>query len=346
MESVNLLLTLALLVCVGAIVYAANLDALGGEGPRRSRPLLYALLAGLVLYAFLLFEAAFPGPLQPAISADAGPVDRGAALLCALLTVLTAVTGLLLLRSPRAGVLLARVLHRTGFDPHAPVHIVAIVLSLSLLVYTLSGLALSGGLQGMAQQIEQSGGVGIGETLLNQLLWLLVALLGVGLFIRRTPAQTAERLGLRWPTAGDVARGLGAGLGMVLVVFAFTALWAALVTPEQLAQQTAASQMLARSFDTVPAAFVLSLAVAVGEEVFFRGALQPVFGIGLTTVFFALLHTQYTLTPATLGIVLVSLVLGVLRQRRGTVPAILAHFIYNFVQLVLAILAASVLGAA
>ena len=345
MESVNLLLTLALLVCVGAIVYAANLDALGGEGPRRSRPLLYALLAGLVLYAFLLFEAAFLGPLQPAISADAWPVDRGAALLCALLTVLTAVTGLLLLRSPRAGVLLARVLHRTGFDPHAPVHIVAIVLSLSLLVYTLSGLALSGGLQGMAQQIEQSG-VGLGETLLNQLLWLLVALLGVGLFIRRTPTQAAERLGLRWPTPGDIARGLGAGLGMVLAVFAFTALWAALVTPEQLAQQTAASQMLARSFDTVPAAFVLSLAVAVGEEVFFRGALQPVFGIGLTTVFFALLHTQYALTPATLGIVLVSLVLGVLRQRRGTMPAILAHFIYNFVQLVLAILAASVLGAA
>lgn len=345
MNSVNMLLSLALLVCVGAIIYAANLDVLAGEGPRRSRPLLYALLAGLVLYTFLLLEAAFPGPLQPAISADAGPVDRGAALLCAALTVLTAVTGLLLLRSPRAGLLLGRALRRTRFDPASPVHITALILSLSLLVYTLSGLALSGGLQGMAQQIEQSG-VGLGETLLNQLLWLLVALLGVGLFIRRTPTQAAERLGLRWPTPGDIARGLGAGLGMVLAVFAFTALWAALVTPEQLAQQTAASQMLARSFDTVPAAFVLSLAVAVGEEVFFRGALQPVFGIGLTTVFFALLHTQYTLTPATLGIVLVSLVLGVLRQRRGTMPAILAHFIYNFVQLVLAILAASVLGAA
>lgn len=346
MDPASLLLSLALLGYVGMTVYAANLDALAGEGARRSRPLLYGLLAGMALYAFVLLQAAFSGPLQPGIAAEAEPVEPGAALLCAGLTVMTALVGLLLLRGPRAGRLLARAHSRTRFEPQSPVHITAIVLALGLLVYTLAGLTLSGGLQGMAEQLEQSGGVGLGETLLNQALWVLMALLGVGLFIRRTPAQAADRLGLRWPTAGDIARGLGAGLGLVVVVYAFAALWAAAVTPEQLVQQTAASEAVARSFGTVPVAFAISLAVAVGEEIFFRGALQPVFGIWLTTAFFALLHTQYTLTPAALGIVLVSLGLGVLRQRHGTATAIVAHFIYNFVQLVVAILAASAMGAA
>jgi membrane protease YdiL (CAAX protease family) len=79
--------------------------------------------------------------------------------------------------------------------------------------------------------------------------------------------------------------------------------------------------------------------VALGEEVFFRGALQPVFGLGLTSVFFALLHTQYTLTPASAGIFLVSLGMGWLRQRYSTTAAIFAHFAYNFIQLALVALA-------
>jgi len=64
--------------------------------------------------------------------------------------------------------------------------------------------------------------------------------------------------------------------------------------------------------------------------------------LGLTSLFFALVHMQYTLTPATLIIFVVAVGLGILRRRQSTTAAIIAHFVYNFVQLALAILAVGV----
>ena len=90
---------------------------------------------------------------------------------------------------------------------------------------------------------------------------------------------------------------------------------------------------------TLPLSLAISLVVAFGEEIFFRGALQPVFGIWLTSLFFAVIHTQYTLTPATLMIFITALALGWLRQRHSTSAAIIGHFVYNFIQLALAVLA-------
>jgi membrane protease YdiL (CAAX protease family) len=83
---------------------------------------------------------------------------------------------------------------------------------------------------------------------------------------------------------------------------------------------------------------LLSVIVAIGEEVFFRGALQPIFGNVLTTIIFTALHTQYTLTPATILIVATSLALGWLRSRYSTSASIIAHFVYNFIQLAIAVM--------
>jgi len=162
--------------------------------------------------------------------------------------------------------------------------------------------------------------------------------------LRRTPQETAARLATRFPTVSDVVWGIGVGLAMFGFVIGVAFVWTALVAPEQFAEQTAASEALAQAFDTLPAAFALSLAVAIGEEIFFRGALQPVFGLGITSIFFALLHTQYTLTPASATIVVVAVALGILRQRQSTTAAVIAHFVYNFIQLSLAILASSLIG--
>jgi len=69
---------------------------------------------------------------------------------------------------------------------------------------------------------------------------------------------------------------------------------------------------------------------AIGEEIAFRGALQPVFGLWPTALFFALVHIQYTLTPAALIIFGVALGLGWLRRRYNTTTSIVAHFLYDF----------------
>jgi membrane protease YdiL (CAAX protease family) len=77
---------------------------------------------------------------------------------------------------------------------------------------------------------------------------------------------------------------------------------------------------------------------AIGEEIFMRGALQPVFGIGLTSAFFALLHSQYLLTPTFAFIFFVGVVFGIVRRNVGTTSAVIAHFIYNVAPFLLVIL--------
>ena len=90
--------------------------------------------------------------------------------------------------------------------------------------------------------------------------------------------------------------------------------------------------------------FVLAISSAAGEEILYRGALQPVYGIVLTSIFFALLHLQYTLTPASLLILIVGFALGWVRQRQSTSAAIIAHFVYNFIPFLLMSMAASQAG--
>ncbi|MBK6432580.1 MAG: CPBP family intramembrane metalloprotease [Anaerolineae bacterium] len=47
----------------------------------------------------------------------------------------------------------------------------------------------------------------------------------------------------------------------------------------------------------------------------FRGALQPRFGLILTSFLFAVIHVQYGLSPAVVQVFVLGLVLGIIRQR-------------------------------
>ena len=162
--------------------------------------------------------------------------------------------------------------------------------------------------------------------------------------IRRSWLQSLSRLGLRLPTRGDMTSGIGVGILLYLLLLVMAVIWEALVPADQIQQQSAAAEQLAQSFNTLPLAFALSLSAAVGEEILFRGAIQPILGLFWTSLLFALVHVQYSLTPATVIIFVVALGLGLLRQRQSTSASIIAHFTYNFIQLALAIFAAQTLG--
>jgi hypothetical protein len=196
---------------------------------------------------------------------------------------------------------------------------------------------LGGGIEGYAQSMEENG-VSIGEAIFLAVLQISAAFLGVGLAIRRTLGQSLERLGLRRPTRADITTGIIGGGALYGMALAFAGVWITLL-PEQFAEQTSAADQIGRSFTTLPLAFLLALSAGFGEEILVRGALQPVFGIFVTSVFFALLHTQHLVTPGLLLIFLVSLGFGWLRKRYSTNAAIIAHFVYNFVPLALAALA-------
>jgi membrane protease YdiL (CAAX protease family) len=81
---------------------------------------------------------------------------------------------------------------------------------------------------------------------------------------------------------------------------------------------------------------VLAVASSVGEELLFRGALQPIIGVWAQAVVFALLHIGPGLRflPWTVSALAVGLLFGFLFQMTGDLGApIVAHFAINYMNL-------------
>jgi len=83
------------------------------------------------------------------------------------------------------------------------------------------------------------------------------------------------------------------------------------------------------------AVLAVSLSAGIGEELLFRGALQPRFGLVLTSLLFAIGHAHYGLSPAMVEVFIVGLVLGLVRRRTNTTACIVIHAGYNFLDLLL-----------
>lgn len=335
MSLLNALSLLAPILLLLFILYRANWSQVTGESPRVLHTTLYVLLAFVLInIVTLVLEAALP----PAYAGRR--VQSNDAVLISIVGLPLIAICTLAIASAPARVQIGRLLR--GYNPASPVHMTALVLCSVLMLYTLSGLVMDGGTAGLAENIETSG-VGFIGLVLNQILWVMGAALGAGLWLRRSPGDIMRRLGLRLPTSADLALGGITGLVGVGFILIFGILSSVATSPQSDAAQAATSRAILGTFGTLPLAFLMAALVAIGEEIFFRGALHPVFGNLVTSVFFVALHTQYALSPATLGLLIVSLGFGWLRTHYSTTAAIIAHFVYNFVQLALAILAGSLL---
>lgn len=171
----------------------------------------------------------------------------------------------------------------------------------------------------------------LSEMLATGALHLAAACLGVGWLMRRTLADVLDRLCLRKPSLKEVSISIVVGVGLWLMTTAVVAAWERSVPVEVFLQQTGEAQRYYQAFSgSIVTALLLAVVPAVSEEVFYRGALQPVFGIIFTSLFFTITHTQYGLTPATLILFGVSLGFAWLRLRFHTSAAIIAHAVFNF----------------
>jgi membrane protease YdiL (CAAX protease family) len=170
-------------------------------------------------------------------------------------------------------------------------------------------------------------------------LMLVLAVTGVGLLVRRTFAQTVSRLGLRRLRVPDLLVAvLTAGLFLALDA-ATSRLWQVINPPSfQRAQETATS--LFSAILTPAGALTAGLAAGIGEELLFRGALQPRLGLVLTSLLFMLAHFQYSFSLGMVEVLLLGLALGYLRRRAGTTPCILVHGGYNIANVVMLMVAA------
>ncbi|WP_124728506.1 CPBP family intramembrane glutamic endopeptidase [Staphylospora marina] len=213
-------------------------------------------------------------------------------------------------------------------DPENRLH--AGALSLSMIIAINLGTTLAFGLEDLS---EYAATPDFSEVLVQiwsqNLLFLLISLLGVGWLIRRSGREVLQRLGFTRPSPVAVLK--GAGVGLVLMVVAALA--------EQLAAnvewlydphvEEMTEKLLGPLLTSPLGILTLGLAAALGEETLFRGALQPRFGLLPTSVLFTLSHVQYGLSMATLVVFLLGLYLGWVRQREGTVMCMVIHATYN-----------------
>lgn len=216
-------------------------------------------------------------------------------------------------------------------DPRSPMDCTALALSVYYIGLTWIQIALLGGVSNLAN-VDLS--LSVDVLLLNGLVLVLIALLGVGIGIRRKPAELPQRLGL----GGIGRRHLLVAGGALVVFFALQVLVAALwslLDPQGYEVISQAAEGLYISLDTPLRVLALALATGIGEEILFRGALQPRFGLGFTALVFALGHLQYGFTPALFQVFVVSLGLGWVRQEYNTTTCMIIHALYNMMDLVL-----------
>jgi membrane protease YdiL (CAAX protease family) len=218
-----------------------------------------------------------------------------------------------------------------AIDPASPVHTTALVFVVYLATSSLALLTSSG--EWLLAGVQVSS-IGPELLVLGQAVFLLFALAGVGLGVRRGLRQAFKRLDLGVLTW----RQLGTAVVMIIAFLALdwvtSRLWRQL-WPVNYKLVAEASESLFGRFASPAGALVLGLSAGIGEETLFRGALQPRFRIPLTALVFALGHVQYTLSPAILEIVLIGLALGWLREKSNTTACIVVHSGYNFLNVLL-----------
>ena len=218
---------------------------------------------------------------------------------------------------------------RARFEPDNLVHQVAALLMLSCCVLLLTQLAL-GGDESRINYDSADLRADMVRLAFSALSYLGLALLGVGWHTRRPLTESIKRLGLAVPTRRDWLASLALAIALFVLAQAGVAIWAKSVSTVEFEMQSLPARQLFEAYVAVlPAGVFLALASAIGEEILVRGALQPVFGIGVSSLFFVLLHTQYLFAPAALILFLVSLGFGWLRRRQGTSAAIICHAVYN-----------------
>jgi len=247
------------------------------------------------------------------------------------------ILGLILLLRPTRG-LLARFIN---IEVDRTVH--AVALSFIALILINLFFTLGVGLNRLADAMEASTEAGV---VFNAaaLIWVqdimlaAMGLIGVGWLARRGVADAMVRLGIVVPTWRQVLIGVTVGLLLVPAVLALEALLGRIGMGTDADVERLTEQMVGPLTRSAFGILTLGLAAALGEETVFRGALQPRFGLIVTSILFAMLHSTYGLSLSTGLVLLVGLVLGLLRMRHNTTTTMITHAVYNMTLGIIALL--------
>ena len=278
--------------------------------------LLVAVVAGGGL--FVDHEASFDGLSSVAVQMDA---------FLRLPLFLASLAALALLLPPVRR-RLSRVIR---ISPDSSVHLLA----LTVAVYFV---ALTAPLAALGLEPERFGGLpaplSTWDLALSSTMLLIVAVTGVGFPIRRSWHQTLARLKLEPVTVRQMLWGLLTILGLLALDRTVVWLWSVYLPDNYALVQEFNVQLFTDLMTPLGGAFI-GIAAGLSEEILFRGAVQPCFGLVITSALFALAHLQYAFSPALAEVLIVGVALGLLRRRSSTTVCILVHAGYNFADILI-----------
>lgn len=205
-----------------------------------------------------------------------------------------------------------------------PVHLMALVLTTILLGTQVTFITFTDVLGASISQPPLQ----VLDLFEEEIPFLIAALVGVGIFIRRSVPAAAVRLGLVVPAWWHIALALGAA-GIFFAFGQQADVLSHALTP-QLAHRvdTTTSHIFGQLNNPIGIA-AIALLPGICEEILFRGALQPRIGLVATAVLFASIHTEYGFSIDTLSVLVIALGLGLIRKYLNTTASVTCHVSYN-----------------
>lgn len=211
-------------------------------------------------------------------------------------------------------------------DVENPVHTLALVLAVVLFGTQVTSLLFTDVLSFLLKQPSQT----LLDTFLDQLPLLLLALAGVGMFIRRPWREAATRLGLVRPAWWHIVLALAAAGAFLAALqgiddanhyFLPGVAGRVDAADEHLFGQLASSGWIGIA--------VIGLVPGICEDVLFRGALQPRLGLVPTALLFTSIHSQYGVSLDLAGVFVIAVCLGLIRKYTNTTTSVTTHAAYN-----------------
>jgi uncharacterized protein len=176
------------------------------------------------------------------------------------------------------------------------------------------------------------------ELILQAILLVAIAYFAIGGGINRNLTNVRERLGLYMPTSRQVVL----SIALIIPIFIVSALGGLLTEFFQPGFTDEIDEIMREvtgDLVNIQGALLIGLTAGIGEEILFRGAIQPRYGIMFTSLIFTLIHVQYGFSFVLVGVFLTSIILGIQRNRMNTTCCIITHAAYNFTAVMLTALA-------
>ncbi|HYI24124.1 MAG TPA: CPBP family intramembrane glutamic endopeptidase [Thermomicrobiales bacterium] len=223
----------------------------------------------------------------------------------------------------------------TPMDPNSPIDLCGLALILWVSTFfTISAI------QSGPVDVDSEGGGQLLESsfwlLLNALTFVGIAYVAVGYRIYRTGQEATKRLGLEWPDLKTILISLAMVIPCYIVAIIGNAL-TLIFQPDVFDNLQDTMDDMTTGLDNPIGMILIGLSAGIGEEVLFRGAIQPRFGIVIAALFWTTMHAQYDVSFVLVGLFGVGIVLGLQRKYFGTASAIITHAVYNMIAVAITI---------